>query len=245
MERTYLPLPTWFMAIYLIATSSKGVSSKVISRHLGISYKTSWFLCHRIRLLLADDDSTLKGIVEVDETYIGDKRRRDAKSKRDSDDDQPKGRGGSRKMMAVTAVERDGEAKARKGRTHSERTIAGAVFDWLNLDAVLVTDELPAYRWIGKRFPAHLRVNNNKGEWSRRDPLAVACVHTNSVESFNPTIKRAIAGVGHWFSIKHADRYLRELAVRWNIRRMGRMERFDLVPGSMFSRPLSWRAWTA
>ena len=66
-----MPLPTWFMAIYLIATSSKGVSAMVISRQLGISYKTAWFLCHRIRQLLADDDSTLKGIVEVDETYIG------------------------------------------------------------------------------------------------------------------------------------------------------------------------------
>ncbi len=91
MERTHLPLPAWFMAIYLIATSSKGVSAMVISRQLGISYKTAWLLCHRIRQLLADDDFTLKGIVEVDETYIGGKRRRDTKSKRDSDDDQPKG----------------------------------------------------------------------------------------------------------------------------------------------------------
>lgn len=245
MERTHLPLPTWFMAIFLIATSSKGVSAAVISRQLGISYKTAWFLCHRIRQLLADDDSTLKGIVEVDETYIGGKRRRNVASKRDNDDDQPKGRGGSRKMMAVTAVERDGKAKARKGRTHSERTIAGAVFDWLDRGAVLVTDELPAYRWIGKRFPAHLRVNHSRGEWSRRDPLAVACTHTNSVESFNATMKRAIAGVWHWFSIKHADRYLRELAARWNMRRMSRMERFDSVLGSMFGRPLSWKALTA
>ncbi|WP_264186232.1 IS1595 family transposase [Hydrogenophaga taeniospiralis] len=209
-----MPLPTWFMAIYLIATSSKGVSAMVISRQLGISYKTAWFLCHRIRQLLADDDCTLKGIVEVDETYIGGKRRRDAKSKRDSDDDQPKGRGGSRKMMALTAVERDGKAKARKGRTHSERAIAGVVFYWLDRDAVLVTDELPAYRWIGKRFPAHLRVNHSRGEWSRRDPLAVACAHTNSVESFNATIKRAISGVRHWFSIKHADRYVHKATSR-------------------------------
>lgn len=157
----------------------------------------------------------------------------------------PRGRGGSRKMMPITAVERDGKAKARKGRPHSERTIAGAVFDWLDRDSVLVTDELPAYRWIGKRFPAHLRVNHSKGEWSRRGPLAVACEHTNSVDSFNATIRRAIAGVWHWFSIKHADRYLRELAVRWNMRRMSRMERFDAVLGSMFGRPLSWRALTA
>lgn len=245
MEHTRLPLPTWFMAVYLIATSSKGVPAMVISRQLGITYKTSWFLCQRIRQLLAEDDATLKGIVEVDETYIGGKRKRKATSKRDNDDDQPKGRGGTRKMMAITAVERDGKAKARRGRTHSERTIAGAVFDWLSPEAVLVTDELPAYRWIGRRYPAHLRVNHSKGEWSRRDPFAVACAHTKSVESFNATIKRAIAGVWHWFSIKHADRYLRELAVRWNMRRMKGMERFDAVMGSMFGRPLSWSTLTA
>jgi hypothetical protein len=100
---------------------------------------------------MTDGDDTLKGIVEVDETYIGGKRRRDQASKRDNDDDQPKGRGGSRKIMAVVGVERDGKAKARKGRMHSERTIASAVYEWLDKDAVLVTDELPAYKWIGRR----------------------------------------------------------------------------------------------
>lgn len=67
-------------------------------------------------------------------------------------------------MMAVAAVERDGCAKARKGRTHSERTIATAVFEWLDRSAIIVADELPAYRWIGRKFPAHLRVKHSKGE---------------------------------------------------------------------------------
>lgn len=93
LERTHLPLPTWFAAIWLIGTSSKSVSAMVVSRQLGISYKSAWNMCHRIRALLADGDDTLKGVVEVDETTIGGKRRRDAASKRDKDDDQPKGRG--------------------------------------------------------------------------------------------------------------------------------------------------------
>ena len=244
-ERTHLPLAVWFAAIWLIGTSSKGVSATVISRQLGISYKSAWFLRHRIRALLVDNDETLQGVVEVDETYIGGKRRRDQASKRDDADEQPKGRGGTRKLMAVAAVERGGKAKARKGRTHSERTIARAVFDWVDPSAVLVTDELPAYRWIGRRFPAHLRVNHSSGEWSRRDPLSVACAHTNTVESFNATIKRAIAGVWHWFSIKHADRYLCELAVRWNMRGMSRMQRFDNMLGRMCGAPLNWQSLTA
>lgn len=244
MEQTHLPLPTWFAAIWLIGTSSKGVSSMVVSRQLGISYKTAWFLTHRIRAML-DDGDQLGGIVEVDETYVGGKRRRDQKSKRDTDDDQPKGRGGSRKMMVVTAVERGGMAKARRGKTHSEKTLATTVFEWVKPAAVLATDELPAYRWIGRKFHVHLRVNHSKGEWVRRDPLAVACAHTNTVESFNATIKRAIIGVWHWFSIKHANKYLRELAVRWNMRKMTRQERFDTILGNLGTRNLTWKGLTA
>lgn len=244
-ERTHLPLPVWFAAIWLIGTSSKGVSAVVVSRQLGISYKSAWFLCHRIRNLLIEGDDTLKGVVEVDETYIGGKRRRDQASKRDDDDDQPKGRGGSRKTMAVVAVERGGKAKARKGRTHSERTIARAVFEWLEPTSVLVTDELPAYKWIGRRFPAHVRVNHSKGEWVRRDPLSITPACTNTAESFNATIKRAIIGVWHWISVKHMDRYLKEIAARWNMRKMSRMERFDSILGSLAGDKLNWKGLTA
>lgn len=245
MERTHLPLPVWFMAIFLITTSSKGVPAMVISRQLGISYKSAWFMCHRIRQLMTDGDDTLKGIVEVDETYIGGKRRRDQASRRDNDDDQPKGRGGSRKIMAVVGVERDGKAKARKGRTHSERTIASAVYEWLDKDAVLATDELPAYKWIGRRYPAHVRVNHSKGEWVRRDPLAITAACTNTAESFNATIKRAIVGVWHWISVKHVDHYLKELAIRWNMRKLTRAERFDAVLGSLFGNTITWKGLTA
>lgn len=103
MAKTRLPLPKWFAAIFLIVTSSKGISSMALSRQIGVSYKTAWFLTHRVRAMLDNDDSLLKGVVEADETYIGGKRRKGQKSRRDDDDDQPKGRGGSRKMMAVTA----------------------------------------------------------------------------------------------------------------------------------------------
>ena len=157
MAETRLPLPTWFAAIFLMVTSSKGVSSMAISRQLGIGYKTAWFLTQRIRRMLDSDDGLLKGVIEADETYIGGKRRKGQVSKRDKDDEQPNGRGGSRKMMAITAVEREGEAKARRGETHSGRTIATAVYDWCDLDSLLVTDELPAYRWIGRKFKAHFR----------------------------------------------------------------------------------------
>lgn len=132
-------------------------------------------------------------------------------------------------MMAVVAVERGGRVRARKGRSHSGRTLARALWEWIDLDAILVTDELPAYKWIGRKFRAHLRVNHSRKEWSRRDPLALAQACTNTAESFNATIKRAVVGVWHWFSIKHGDRYLAELAARWNWRRQEPMARVGTV----------------
>lgn len=148
-------------------------------------------------------------------------------------------------MMAVTAVERGGKARARKGTTHSGHVIANALYAWLDREAVLVTDELPAYRWIGRKFRAHLRINHSKGEWVRRDPLATACAHTNTVESFNATIKCAILGVWHWFSIKHGDRYLSELSARWNFRQRGPMARVDSIFAGLDGPALPWRELTA
>ena len=243
MEHTRLPLTLWFLGIFLIATSSKGVSAMVIKRQLGITYKSAWFLCHRIRALLDQGDELLKGVVEVDETYIGNRGKR--LSIRDDVNDQPKGRAGSRNLMVVTAVERNGRAKAKKGKTHSGRTIAEIVFSWIDLKAILVTDELPAYRKIGRKYSAHFRVNHSRKQWISCNPLAVICAHTNTVESFNATIKRAITGVWHWFSIKHADRYLCELEIRWNMRKLSFQKRFEQFVGNVPSSRLSWKMLTA
>jgi hypothetical protein len=207
--------------MYLVAASSKGISSVKLGEQLDISQKTAWFLGQRIRRLMEDRDGLLQGIVEADETYVGGKRRKGQFSKRDDDDDQPTGRGGSRKMMVTVATERGGRARAKKGATHSERVIAGFVFR--NVDrfgTVLMSDELPAYRWIGRKFGAHLRVNHSAGEYVRYDRHAPAVAHVNNAESFNATLKRAWIGVWHWFSIKHADQYLTEVSFRWNHRKI-------------------------
>lgn len=135
MEGTHLPMRTWFTAISLLAVSSKGLSSVALARHLGIGQKTAWFLGQRIRAMMADDSGMLRGVVEADETYVGGRRKRGKASKRD-DDDQPKGCGGSRKAMVLTAVERGG--------TDSELSIAGFLHANVALDAILATDELPA-----------------------------------------------------------------------------------------------------
>ncbi len=114
MEGTHLPLRTWFGAIFLLATSSKGVSSMVISRQLGIGYKTAWFLTHRLRAMVEQDWEKLRGIVEADETYVGGKRRKGKASQRDSGNDQPKGRAAAR---ATVAAERGGKASGTGSRS--------------------------------------------------------------------------------------------------------------------------------
>jgi transposase-like protein len=222
-EGTHLPLRTWFTALYLLAASSKGISSVKLGEHLGVGQKTAWFLGQRIRRMMEDKEGLLRGIVEVDETYLAGKRRKRAASRRDPDDQQPTGRGGSRRKMVMVATERDGRARASKGDTHSERTIVQFILQNLDVQGrggriVLCTDALPAYRWIGSKFPAHLWVNHSAGEYVRCDPGYAADAHVNTAESFNALLKRAIMGVWHWFSIKHTDRYLHELCFRWNRR---------------------------
>src|ERR1700740_3523614 len=130
----------------------------------------------------------------------------------------PRGRSGTRKSMVI-AAERGGRAKGEKGKTHSERPIAAFVLKKLDrLGTVLVTDELPAYRWIGRKFAAHLCVNYAVGEYVRHDPQAAATAPVNTAESFNATLKRAVIGVWHWFSIKPTERYLHEVCFRWKWR---------------------------
>ncbi len=224
LEGTHLPLRTWFTALHLVAaasTASKGISSVKLAGHLGIGQKTAWFLGQRIRRVMEDRDGLLlSGIVEVDETYLGGtKRKRGRTSKRDPDDDRPTGSSGTRKNMVTVAAERGGRARAAKGKIHSERTIAAFVLRHLDIgQTVLVTGELPAYHWTGRKFPAHLRVNHSKGEHVRVDENAAATAHTNTAETFNAALKRTVIGVWHWFSIKHTDRYPHEVSFRWNRR---------------------------
>ena len=244
-EGTHLGLRVWFTAIYLIASSSKGVSSVKLGEQLGVTQKTSWFLGHRIRRMMDDREGLLSGIVEADEVYLGGKRRKDAKSKRENDDDQPKGRGGSRRTMVTVATERGGRARAKRGMTHSGSTIANFVYENVSREGtILCTDELQAYRWIGKKFARHLRVNHSKGEYVRKVEGAPCLVHSNTAESFNATVKRAIIGVWHWFSNKNTDRYLTEIAFRWNERKSDTNSRLETMLRTSGQR-LRWRELVA
>ncbi|WP_200342512.1 IS1595 family transposase, partial [Rhodovibrio sodomensis] len=189
MEASHLPVRTWLTAMFLMACSSKGIRrpcgrlagcpARQLGFWLGLQYRTAWHLSHRIRRMdspsaprrgaMEADDPVLRGVVEMDETYVGGAPRPRNTGDDDSDDDdcgdgpvesRPKGRGTSKPLL-LTAVERGGSVHAHRIESHRTDAIAPAWRAWVDPMARLVTDALPAYRRIGQSYPSHLTVNHS------------------------------------------------------------------------------------
>jgi transposase-like protein len=197
-----LPLWKWFLAVYVMGESRKGVSANQLKRMLGVSYKTAWYLCHRIRSAMHDENAPLlHGIVEVDETYIGGKAR-------------GRGRGYTgNKTMIVGAIERGGELRLRTAPSNDRATLHGFIGDVVSDDAeAIYTDEWAAYRGIADANTRHETVSHREDEYVRGQ------VHTNTVESAWSLFDRAVIGSYHKLSVKHLPAYLDEFAFRFNNR---------------------------
>ncbi len=197
---SHLPLSKWFMAVYLMCESKKGISAKQMQRMLAVSYKTAWYLAHRIRDAMGDDEQPLlRGIVEVDETYVGGKKR-------------GVGRGSLEgKTMVVGAVQRGGEVRLKVADSNNRKTLHGFIRQNVDGEAeAIYTDDWPAYRGIGDADTRHETVNHRAEEWVRAD------VHTNSVEGVWSLLKRGIVGSYHQLSVKHLPAYLDEMEFRFN-----------------------------
>ncbi len=196
---SHLPLWKWFLAVYLMTESKKGISANQLSRSLKISYKTAWYLCHRIRKAIeeATHKTKLTGIVEVDETYVGGKY------------DRRRKRLPHEKQAVMGLLQRDGTFEARTIRTPSKKILCGVVNDRVDKSAMIMTDELPAYTSLDKTFK-HDCVKHSVKEYVRGD------VHTNGVESAWSLFKRSIVGSYHKISTKHMDKYLDEFEWRFN-----------------------------
>jgi transposase-like protein len=200
---THLPLWKWFLAVYLIVESKKGISANQLKRTLDISYKTAWYLCHRIRAALNEIDAQLlKGIVEVDETFIGGEM-------------EGKGRGyRGNKTVVVGAMQRGGNICLKVVRGTDRETLHGFIRKNTDGDTeAIYTDEWPAYRGIADKDTEHKTVKHRSGEY-----VAEGSVHTNSIESIWSLLKRSIIGSYHQVSAKHLDAYLDELEYRYNNR---------------------------
>lgn len=206
---TKLSLWTWVQAMYSLVNSSKGASSVYMAQWLGVSQKTAWRMLHILRLLMETHQCSippLKGIVELDEKYIGGKPRyrHGVKHKR--------GRGTAKSCVA-TAVQRQGPVKAAPVTNDSLAQIKPFVEQRVSSQAKLMTDEHSVYRLLAPGFADHQAVSHGRKEFARGE------VHSNTAESFHATLERALQGVYHYMSKRHLPLYTTEAAFRWNQRR--------------------------
>ena len=223
-EESKIPLRKWLMAIHLMTSSKKGVSSHQIAREVGVTQKTAWFLCHRIReamreeplssMIDVDSSCKLSGIIEADETYVGGKPRYKGKGTR--------GRPGenSNKKPLLVLIERDGRAVAKPVDNVSSKELQTEFDKYVDKGSSrLMTDEWPSYRPIGKEFASHEVVKHLGKEFARGD------VHCNSAESFFALLKRGHYGIFHQLSKEHLHRYCNEFSFRWSHRKISDGER--------------------
>ena len=214
MQGTKVPLQKWFLAIALMLNAKKSLSSSQMARDLELNQKTAWYLAMRIRAAMADADDEadfLRGIVEADETYVGGKPR---KPNRRDDDAQPARRGrGTSKTPVIGAVERGGDVVARPSKDVTADTIAEFIAGNVDFDSLLITDEFPSYRRIGRRMLAHATVDH--GQYYVDGPF-----HTNTIEGFWSLVKRAWYGTHHHYSRGWMPAYIVEACWKYNIRKV-------------------------
>lgn len=208
-EESKLPMTKWLQAIFLMCASKKGVSAHQLHRTLEVTYKTAWFLAHRIREAMRSGELTPFGQggggVEVDETYIG--RVKGAEVKRG---------GYYHKMKVLSLVDRaSGKARSYVITDFNMKVVAPVLEANMSRDARQLTDEAPLYKYIGWNFADHASVTHKRNEYvSRQDPS----VHTNTIEGYFSIFKRGMRGVYQHCGEKHLHRYLAEFDFRYSHR---------------------------
>lgn len=208
-EDSHIPLNKWLIAFYMMCASKTQVSALQLQRQLEIgSYRSAWFMCHRIRFALQDimPPDHLNGIVEADETYVGGKKRGMGR------------RYVGNKTPVVSLVERGGRVRSQVAENLASATLGRILKRHISRDAQLHTDESHLYRKHGERFAAHSTVNHGEEEYARYEDGTL--VTTNTVEGFFGNTKRSIDGTHHQVSRKHLPLYLAEVDYKYNTREM-------------------------
>jgi len=214
-ERSHIGLTKWLAAFHLMCASKKGVSAHQGHRMLGITYKTAWFMWHRIREAMKRGGVSMppmggKGkVVEADETYFGELPEHKAPIR--NNPSRPKF-GPGHKRAIVSLVERGGQVRSFYAETAKVETVAKIVRENVSKESRLHTDESMIYRKVGREFAAHERVNHGEKEYARGD------VTTNTIESVFSVFKRGMKGVYQHCDERHLHRYLAEFDFRYNNR---------------------------
>lgn len=203
-ERSHVPLHKWIYAMYLLVTVRKGISSMQLSKEIGVTQKSAWFMLHRLREACGNDPTLLSDIVEVDEVYIGGKEKNKHKRKK------LKSRRGTVGKSAVLGMRERGDCiKAMKVGATDSKTLLPVIQAYIKPGTTVHTDEHAGYSNLGNFF-RHETINHSAGEFVRDD------VTTNSIESVWVVMRRGLQGVYHHASKKHLDRYIDEFTFRLN-----------------------------
>jgi transposase-like protein len=208
LEDSHIPISKWTMAIFLICSSKKAVSANQLHRMLGVTYKTAWFMAHRIRFAFGgylSNAPKLTGVVEVDETFVGGKG--DLKTRY------------HRQTPVVALIERGGNMRAQVVNNVTQKNLGKILHECVSKDAIVNTDEHGAYRNPLKAYKKHETVVHSRFEYTRHNADGSEA-GINSCESFFSLLKRGVFGAWHSVSREHLPKYVNEFAFRWNTRKM-------------------------
>ena len=230
-ENTKIPLKVWFVAIYLACNHKKGISSFQLSKDLGITQKTAWFVLHRIREMLKEKaPQVLSKEVEADETYIGGLEKNKHKNKRTKG---VQGRSTRTKTAVIGIVERKGIIIAKSVANTKSATLQPIMRHHVKIGSKIYTDEWGGYKGLSKDYN-HSIINHSNGEY------VVGNIHTNTIDGFWSLFKRGIIGIYHYVSPKHLDRYCVEFTYRYNTIDNSLNGRFDIAIKQSVDRRLKY-----
>ncbi|GAB4225410.1 MAG: IS1595 family transposase [Methyloligellaceae bacterium] len=244
MERSRVPLHLWMQAFYLMASSKKGYSAHQLHRTLGVTYKTAWFMAHRIREAMRAGGLSVPPmggpgkIVEADETYFGKVDKMNRRTTRTSGEPfikKGKRGGPANKRPIISLVERGGNVRSFHVAVANKVNVTDIVRSNVDRETRLHTDESRLYQGSGEHFASHETVKHAAGEYARGD------VNTNSVEGYFSIFKRGMRGVYQHCAEKHLHRYLAEFDFRYNARKISDGERAALALVGISGKRLTYR----
>lgn len=246
MERSKIPLNKWVLAMHLLSASKKGMSGHQLHRMLGVSYKSAWFMAHRLRAAMvgADGGGPIGGegkIVEADETYYGNAENPPERNKHLPPPTKGGRVGPAGKRPIVALVERGGKARTFHVKSANAATVRDILRTTADRKSKLITDESRLYTLVGQEYARHGPVTHSIGEYIGFDDPEK---HTNTVESYFSLFKRGMRGIYQHYGEQHLHRYLAEFEFRYNTRialGLGDRDRAELLAAGIVGKRLTYR----